>query len=116
MHQTQYWHCVEEGEKSSLTIFVRDCRQFPLGRVLQKCDQIRPTITKSVLNLLYDDQLSSHLLEKGGDDFTSIHWGERQATAPSVSTSLYGSNYSLPHCMIRRSVENLIQCNTLIAG
>ena len=26
MHQTQYWHCVEEGEKSSLTIFVSDCR------------------------------------------------------------------------------------------
>ena len=28
MHQTKYWHCVEEGEKSSLTIFVRDCRVY----------------------------------------------------------------------------------------
>ena len=27
MHQTQYWHCVEEGEKSSLTIFVQTCAQ-----------------------------------------------------------------------------------------
>ena len=26
MHQTQHWHCVEEGEKSSLTVFESDCR------------------------------------------------------------------------------------------
>ena len=28
MHQTKYWHCADEGEKNSLTMFVNDCRFF----------------------------------------------------------------------------------------
>ena len=71
MHQTIYWHYVEVGENSSLTIFVNDCRSDLLKSVtaiLQLRGLSSPSNQDLMQVILYGDErlpieLNKRLLE-----------------------------------------------------